>query len=576
MRKLLKYLKPYTVLVILSPLLMITEVGSELLIPKIMSNIVDIGIANNDNKYIISRGILMLIVAVIGAVGGIGCAVTAIKASMGFSTDVRKAMLDKISSYSFNNLDKLHTSSLVTRLTNDVTQLQQMVMMSLRMLVRSPVTFFGGMIMAASINLRLTLNLVIAVIVLLCTIIFIIKHTFPLFKLVQSKIDDVNTVMRESLSGARVIKAFVRQDREIEKFSKRNTELKDTTIKAFRLITMIIPVMMIVMNIVTAAVLWQGGKLVYSGNMPTGSLMAYITYLTQILMSLMMVGMVMMMLTRAKASSERVNEVLDAKIDIVNSPNAKKSVITDGHIVFNNVSFKYPDSKGDNILENISFDIAPGETIGILGETGAGKSSLVNLIPRLYDVTDGSITIDGTDIRDIELDYLRENIGIVLQKSILFSGSIEDNIRWGSPNASDELVIQAAADAQAIDFINGTENGFKTHLAQMGANLSGGQKQRLSIARTLIKKSKILIFDDSTSALDTATEARIQKVLREKYSAVTKIIIAQKVTSVMNSDRILILHNGKLIANGTHSELLKTSEEYQAIYHSQIREEAIQ
>jgi ATP-binding cassette subfamily B protein len=575
MRKLLKYLKPYMLYVVLSPLLMIIEVTSELMIPKIMSNIVDIGIANNDNTYILTRGLVMLVVAVIGAVGGIGNAVTGITASMGFATDVRRDMLKCINSFSFNNLDKFHTSSLVTRLTNDITQLQQIVMMALRMLVRSPVTFIGGMIMAMTISPRLTLNLVVAAVILIVAISSIIRYTFPLFKLVQTKIDNVNTIMREALSGARVIKAFVRQDKEREKFAERNAELRDTTIKAFRTMTMIIPVMMIVMNLVTAVVLWQGGKMVYFGSMPTGDLMAYITYLTQILMSLMMVGMVMMMLSRAKASVERVNEVLDTESDIISAEDAVKDVIKEGHIAFDNVSFKYVGSKGDNVLENISLDIEAGTTVGILGETGAGKSSLVNLIPRLYDITEGSITIDGVDVRKIDLSYLRKSIGMVLQKNILFSGTIEENIRWGKPNATKQEIITAAENAQAIDFINDTENGFDTKLAQMGANLSGGQKQRLTIARALIKEPKILIFDDSTSALDAATEAKIQHTLRHSYKNCTKIIIAQKVSSVMHADKIAVLHSGRLVALGSHNELMETSTEYQEIYHSQIREEAI-
>lgn len=573
MKKLIKYLKPYAFTAMLAPLFMLIEVSSELVMPQIMSNIVNIGIANNDTSYILSRGLIMIIIALLGICGGICCTIFSSKAAISFGTDVREALIKKIQGFSFVNLDKFHTSSLVTRLTNDITQIQQIVIMCLKMLIRSPFLFLGGMLMVFTINARLTLVLVIAVAILTVIILSIMKNTFPRFMLVQEKIDNVNTVMRETLSGIRVIKAFVREKEEMQKFEEKNSELCSNTISAYKIMTLMIPIMMFTMNIVTIIVLWKGGKMVSVGAMATGDLMAYITYLTQILMSFMMAGMTLMMITRGTASAQRINEVLDCEYDIVDCEDPLENVITRGKIEFDNVEFSYPGSHGDPVLEGINLTINPGETIGILGETGSGKSSLVNLIPRLYDVTKGSVKIDGVDVRNIRLDYLRKSIGIVLQKAILFSGTIKSNIIWGREDASDDEIKKAAADAQAYEYISKMEKGFDTRLEQMGVNLSGGQKQRLSIARTLIKKPKILILDDSTSALDTATEAKIQKTLREEYSSTTKIIIAQKVTSVMQADKIIILESGKIVAVGSHNKLINSSQAYKEIYNSQIRKE---
>lgn len=573
MRKLYKYLKPHLLYVILAPILMIIEVSGELLQPKIMSKIVDIGIVNGDIDYIIKNGILMLVISVIGGFGGIGCMIFAAKASQNFGADVRKSLFTKIQNFSFVNLDKFHTSSLVTRLTNDITQIQQIVLMSLRMLIRAPFTFIGGLVMAFSINRNLTKILFVSVIILIISVFIILKIGFPLFKIAQKKIDKVNTVMRENLSGVRVVKAFVREDYEKEKFKLSNEDLRDTTIKAFRVMTLIMPVMMGVMNITTVLILWFGGLEVNAGGMEAGDLMAYITYLTQILMSLLMVGMVIMMISRGKASIDRINEVLDTEIDIINSNKSLKDVIKKGELEFKDISFSYPDSTGDPVISNINLNIQNGLTVGILGQTGSGKSTFVNLIPRLYDVTKGEILIDGVNIKDIELDYLRKEIGIVLQKAVLFSGTIKENIKWGNPDATDEEVIKAAKNAQAYDFIMELPDKFDTVLGQMGVNLSGGQKQRISIARTLLKNPKILIFDDSTSAVDSTTELKIQNALKNELPNCTKLIIAQKISSVINSDKIIVISGGEISAEGTHSELIKTSQIYKDIYNSQMRKE---
>ncbi len=572
MRKLSKYLKPHILFVILAPLCMILEVISELILPRIMSEIVDVGIVNEDTVYIFSRTMAMILIAVIGIFGGVGCTVFASKASQNFGRDVRLAMFKKIQTFSFVNLDKFHTSSLITRLTNDVTQVQQIVIMMLRMLIRSPFLFIGSLFMAYTLNPGLTNILFIAVIILIITIIIIVRKGAVFFKIVQEKIDNVNTVIRENLSGVRVVKAFVRGDLEQKKFKKSNEELKYFTIKAFKIMSMIIPIMMIVLNITIVLVLWFGGKHIESGIMETGDLMAYITYITQILMSLMMTGMVIMMLSRGGASMDRINEVFETETDIKNTENPLTDSIKYGEIEFKNVSFKYPGSSGDMVLENINFKVKKGETIGILGETGSGKSTFVNLIPRFYDVTEGEILIDGKNIKNIELSYLRNEIGIVLQKAILFSSTIKENIKWGKKDASDEEVYSAAKKAQAYDFIMNIPDKFDTELGQMGVNLSGGQKQRISIARTIIKNPKILILDDSTSAVDNSTEAKIQKALKEMKNT-TKLIIAQKISSVINADKIIVISDGKIIASGNHKELLETSGIYKDIYNSQIREE---
>lgn len=576
MHRQFKYLKPYMLFVVLSPLFMILEVSTELFIPKIMSSIIDVGVANHDTSYIFSRGLFMVFLAFLGVVGGVGCTFFSTKAAQGYGTDIRSDLFRKIQNFSFVNLDKFHASTLITRLTNDVTQAQLVIMMSLRMLVRSPATFIGGIIMALSLNAELTKILLVAIFIIIASISLIIKYAFPLFTTVQKKVDKINSTLRENLAGVRVIKAFVCEEKETEKFAASNTDLRDSFIRAFRVLTLMMPVMHLVLHLTTVFIVWNGGKLVNSGIMESGELMAFITYLTQILMSLMMVSMALMQFSRAKVSIDRIYEVLDTKIDIIDPKKPADCPIKEGNIEFDKVAFRYPQSTGSPVLSDINLKLSAGETIGIIGETGSGKSTLVNLIPRLYDVTEGSVKIDGVDVRDISLEHLRNNIGIVLQKSILFSGTIKENLLWGKADATAEELIECTKAAQAYDFISGFSDGFDTVLGQMGVNLSGGQKQRISIARTLLKSPKILIFDDSTSALDMATEAKIQSALKTYCNNSTKIIIAQKISSVINADKIIVLSDGKISGLGTHSELIKSNDIYREICISQMGEEAVE
>ena len=569
MLKLVKYLKKYKLYVVLAPLLMIIEVVCELLQPKLMTKIVNIGIANGDIGYITKIGVLMLIIAILGIIGGIGCLFFASLASQNFGADVREDLFIKIQHFSFSNIDKFKTSSLITRLTNDITQMQMIVLMSLRMLVRAPLLSIGGIFMAFSINRKLTLVFLAIIPLVAITIAVLIKYSFPLFKVVQDKLDKVNTVMRENLSGVRVVKVFVRSQHEIKKFDEANEDYRDTTIKAFRTIVLLMPVMMLVMNVATIAIIYFGGLQVVAGTMLVGDVMAFLTYLMQILMSLMMITMVFMVFSRAKVSGDRIIEVLETDIDIVNPQKPVKEPITKGKIEFRNVTFKYEGGSGEPVLENINFIVEAGQTIAILGETGSGKSTLVNLIPRLYDVLDGEILIDGTNVKDMDLSVLRSQVSVVLQEAILFSGTIRDNLLWGKENASQEEIVCSAQNAQAHDFIMGLPEKYETELGQKGVNLSGGQKQRISIARALIKNPKILIFDDSTSAVDMLTEKKIKQALATQLKDSTKIIIAQRISSVLNADKILVLGNGTIIAEGTHEELLKNSKDYQEIYYSQ-------
>ncbi|MCR8634731.1 ABC transporter ATP-binding protein [Paenibacillus radicis (ex Xue et al. 2023)] len=591
MWKLAKYLKPYWLAVILAPLFMLIEVYMDLLQPKYMANIVNIGIQNGDLAFIQQTGLLMVGTALIGLIGGIGCTFFSSTASQSFGTDLRKDLFIKVQSFSFRTLDTFKAGSLVTRLTNDVVQVQNVVLMTLRILVRAPLLVIGSLIMAITISPSLALVLAAVTPILLIVLTTVIRKGFPLFSKVQKKLDSVNNVLQENLTGIRVVKAFVRADFENKRFGKSNEELMEIATKATRIVVLIMPLMMLIMNASIALVLWFGGQQVWSSSIQVGDLIAFLNYVTQMLFSLLMVSMVLMNVSRARASAERMNEVLETDTEIINSATAKTNVIRNGEVVFDNVSFAYhtssaadsdadvenknPNDMKSLVLKKVSFTAQPGKTIAILGATGSGKTSLVNLIPRLYDTTSGRILIDGTDVKNIDLQHLRTRIGVVLQEAVLFTGTIQENISFGKPDATQEEVEAAAKAAQAHDFIIGMPDGYKTVVGQRGVNLSGGQKQRISIARAILVKPPVLILDDSTSAVDLGTEARIQKALKEQSAHTTRIVIAQRISSVLEADTIIVLEDGQVVAEGNHAELYRTSAVYQDIYKSQLGEEAV-
>lgn len=570
MFKLFSYLKSYPKMVVLAPLLMLLEVAMDLLQPRLIAMVVDQGIATGDLSLIMRIGLTMIGVAIIGMMAGVGCTIASSIASEGFAADLRTDLYRKVQSFSFANLDRFKTASLITRLTNDVLQVKNIVYMALRIVIRAPFMCIGGIMMAVLINARLTLSLVVAIPLLVLALSIAIARGFPLFAIVQQKLDRVNEVIRENLSGVRVVKAFVRADFEKTRFAQANQELIEITVKASRMVALVLPIILLILNLSIVAVLWFGGIQINQGNMQVGQLIAFINYLTQILTSLLMVAFILMAVSRAKASADRINEVLESEVDIKDRTGADSSSITEGKLRFENVSFRYQGAKGEPVLKNISFEAKPGETVAIIGATGAGKSTLINLIPRLYEPTAGRILIDGKDIKDLKLNTLRKSISVVLQESLLFSGSIDDNLKLGHQDASPEEVSQAARVAQADYFITSFPEGYQTQLGQKGVNLSGGQKQRLAIARALLKKSKILILDDSTSAVDVGTEARIQRGLRDLMKQCTTIVIAQRISTVHQADKILVLDDGEIVAQGSSTELLKSCKIYQDIYTSQL------
>ncbi|MCL1793361.1 MAG: ABC transporter ATP-binding protein/permease [Oscillospiraceae bacterium] len=569
----MKYLKPYIAYVILAPLMMVLEVFMDLQQPALMATVVNEGILDGNMNIIIYTCLKMLGAAIIGMVGGFGCTVFAMLASQNYGADLRSDLFRKTGSFSFNEIDKFSTGSLVTRLTNDVTQLQNLVGMALRMFVRAPLLCIGGVFMALSISVRYGIVLIICIPVILALVAFVFIKTTPLYLAMQKKLDKMNAILQENLAGVRVIKAFVRGNREKERFGEANEDLTKTSLYAMNIMAVVNPVMMIVMNAAVIAVIYIGGYQVQAAEMRVGDVMAALSYMTQILMNFMMMSMVFTSIPRAKASADRVREVLETQ------PAITDGAITDevkrGDIVFENVSFAYAGSSGEAVLKNISLKINAGEHVGFLGSTGAGKSSLVGLIPRFYDATDGNIKIDGIDVRDYNLSALRSQIGFVLQESVLFSGSIKENIKWGNPDASDEAVVQAASAAQADEYISEMPDKYGSMLGQRGLTLSGGQKQRACIARALLKQPKILIMDDSMSALDLGTESRLNKAINSDYSSRTRITIAQRIVSVMDADKIYVIDDGGIEAAGTHDELLKNSEIYRDIYESQMGQGAL-
>lgn len=571
MKKYWKYVRPYLPYFILGPLLMLSEVAGEIVLPKFMSSMMDYGVMEGyGTGYIVGQALKMLLCILVMICGGVGGHYFSVKASTLFCADLRRDVFSRVQEFSFGDIDKFSTGSLVTRLTNDITQLQNVLRMGLIMAMRSPGMLIGGIIMACTINARLALILVVVIPVLATSIGLIMKTAFPRFQAMQKKLDTLNSGIQENITNVRVIKSFVRDEYEIEKFDKANSGLMDSTLRAMKIVVATMPVMTLAMNITTLCVVWLGGGFVINGTMKVGSLTAFTTYITQILMSLMMVSMVILQSSRATASASRISEVLNQK-STLNDDNAKEKdrKVESGTVEFKNVSFKYYVDREENILENISFSVGAGQTVGIIGTTGSGKTSLVQLIPRLYDVADGEVLVDGVNVKDYSLKHLRDGVGMVLQKNVLFSGTIEENLRWGDENASEEEVKKAAAAAQADGFVDAFTDGYNMELGQGGVNVSGGQKQRLCIARALLKKPKILILDDSTSAVDTATEAKIREAFRTELKDTTKIIIAQRISSVIDADKILVLENGKLVGEGTHDELMKSNDEYRDIYYSQ-------
>jgi len=572
MRRYWKYVKPYLPAFIIGPILMIIEVIGEIIMPYLLSVIVDQGILGNKGTwFIVLTGVGMVVTALIMMLGGVGGAYFAIKASTGFANDLRKDAFKQIQKFSFKNIDGYQTGSLITRLTNDITQIQNMLQMLLRMALRAPGMLIGALIMALIMNAKLALTILVVIPLLAFAIFMILRIAFPRFRIMQRKLDDLNTTIQENLTNIRVVKSFVREDYEVNKFTKANYDLKEATLSAIKVMIFTMPVMTLAMNITTLAVVWFGGKQVIAGNMSTGTLFAFVNYVMQILFSLLMVSFIILNGSRTLASAKRVDEVLRTDIDLTDEDALfKDSTINKGRIEFKNVHFKYYKNNEKWVLEDINLTINPGETVGIIGSTGSGKSTLVQLIPRLYDVDKGEVLIDGINVKDYSLKHLRDAVGIVLQKNVLFSGTIKENLLWGDENASDEEVEKYAKIAQAHNFITSFEKGYDTELGQGGVNLSGGQKQRLCIARTLLKKPKILILDDSTSAVDTATEARIQEAFKNELQGMTKIIIAQRISSVINSDKIVVLDDGKIAGVGKHDDLINTCQVYSEIYYSQV------
>ena len=572
MRRYWKYVKPYLSAFIIGPILMIVEVIGEVVMPLLLSNIIDNGVNGGRGiPYIIMMGAAMVITALIMMAGGVGGAYFAIKASTGFANDLRKDLFKQIQKFSFTNIDQYNTGSLITRLTNDITQIQNMLQMMLRMALRAPGMLIGALIMAFALNPRLALTIFCVLPLLSAAIYFILKIGFPRFSAMQKKLDALNTVTQENLTNIRVIKSFVRESFEEEKFRNANIDLKNSALSAMNVVIFTMPVMTLAMNFTTLAVVWFGGNQVIAGSMTTGVLTAFVNYVVQILFSLIMVSLIILNSSRTLASARRVDEVLRTDIDLTDDDASRKDLaVQRGKVEFRGVHFKYYKNNEKWVLEDINLVINPGETVGIIGSTGSGKSTLAQMIPRLYDADRGEVLVDDVNVKDYSLKNLRNGVGIVLQKNVLFSGTIMENLRWGDEDAAEEEVYRFAEYAQAHGFITSFEKGYETELGQGGVNVSGGQKQRLCIARTLLKKPKILILDDSTSAVDTATEAKIRDKLKNELQDMTKIIIAQRISSVINADKIVVLDDGKIVGIGTHDELMQNCEAYSEIYYSQM------
>ena len=568
----LTHLQGYKRQAVLSPILIILEVICELLLPLVMAEIVDTAIPAGDETSIFILGAAMLALALIAMACGVGSAKYATIASQGFGANLRQCLFDKVQEFSFADIDRFSSASLITRMTNDVNAMTMMLAMGLRMLVRAPVMLIAALAISISLNARLALVLAVVIPVMVIVIGVLMKLCTKLFETMQKRIDNLNNTLQENLVAIRVVKAFVRENFERKKFKKSNDELMEAALAVGLRIIAILPVMMLAMNGATVAVLYFGGRMVMGAEFDLGSLQAFINYIFQILMSVMMVAMSLLQLSRAQACAHRIHEVLNTEPSVEDAPDAAQRTLPAprGQVEFRDVSFKYVTSgTGDDVLSHISFTVQPGQFVALVGGTGTGKSTLVNLIPRFYDVTGGAVLVDGMDVRDYPLEALRGRIGMVLQNNVLFSGTMRENLKWGNPEATEEEVIQAAKDAQAYDFIMSFPDGFDTNLSQGGVNVSGGQKQRLCIARAMLRKPAVLILDDSTSAVDSTTEAAIRASFAKNLKDTTIIMIAQRISSVQYADEILILDDDHIAARGTHEELLKTSPIYQEIYQSQ-------
>lgn len=570
--KLLAALSPYRKGIVLVMLLVLSNSLAQLYLPSLMSDIVDTGIVQGNTAFIIKIGAWMLLVAAGGAVCAIVAGYLSAKVATGYARDVRSQVFSHVESYSLQDFDTLGTASLITRTTNDITQLQQFLIMTLRMMLTAPLMCVGGIIMAVLQDAKLSLLLMVAVPLLAVIIVVVSQKALPLFKAIQAKLDKLNLVLRERLTGIRVIRAFNRTAYEKERFVAANSDLTDTSIRVSQLMAILMPVLILIMDYTTIAVIWFGSLRIEAGEMQVGSLMAFIQYVMQIMFSLMMLSMMFVLIPRASASAVRINQVLN-KESFINDPEQPlEDAITRGHVEFIDVTYSFPGAEKP-ALQNISFTARPGEMTAIIGSTGAGKTTLLNLIPRFFDIGSGQIRIDGTDIRKITQKDLRAQIGYVPQKALLFTGTIAENIRFGKKDAVDEEVIQAAQTAQAEEFITGMEDGYDSILAQGGLNLSGGQKQRLSIARALVRKPLIYLFDDSFSALDFKTDARLRAALKKDIAEATVIVVAQRVNTVVNADKIIVMDEGEIVDSGTHQELLKSCRVYQEIVSSQLAEE---
>ncbi|MCC9076672.1 ABC transporter ATP-binding protein/permease [Litorilinea aerophila] len=568
-RELIPFLRPYRLAVFMAPLLMLVEVAMDLMQPRLLEQIVDRGIAQGNMRLVIQTGLLMVGLALVGAVGGVGNTFLAVRIAHRSGADLRDALFARVLDFSFGNLDRLETGQLVTRLTNDVTQVQEVVLILVRILVRAPLLLVGSLIMGVLTSPRLALLLLALSPFILGLLFWVIARAHPLFAAVQERLDRVNTVMQENLAGVRVVKAFVRSAYEQTRFGQANDALRDQTIQAMQLMALVMPLMMLFVNLGVVGVIWFGGRMVVGGQLAVGQIIAFVNYLLQALFSLMMVGMLLVRVSRAAASADRIVEVLHSQPDIQDRPDAGDLAQVQGQICFEDVTFSY-NGQAQPVLQEIRFSASPGETVAILGATGSGKSSLVHLIPRFYDVKAGRVLVDGVDVRQVRQASLRRHISVALQEAVLFTGTIRDNIRYGCPDASEEEVIAAAKAAQIHDFIVQLPEGYDTRVGQRGVNLSGGQKQRIAIARALIRRPAILILDDSTSAVDVETEACIQEALASAMANHTRIIIAQRISSVVAADKIIVLDNGRICGMGTHQELLATNPIYQEIYTSQL------